>query len=204
MSARCCAGQVSETGCRASCQNRERAARRARIQESPCGREGTRGKPERQPPRDLGVRPPGFPAGGASLAGTENSIGSRDVSPPELRVSAAALLPLHCLWDEPEEKRGVGQDLPRSEYNSSQSRQRALASPSLERGLCSRENVWKPDSQTPGHKSGRREGSTLLPGFPDRTRPNPDWARAFTPSLAVHLAGTCFVILLVKFSLSKL
>lgn len=156
------------------------------------------------PPHDLGVRPPGFPAGGASLAGTENSIGSRDVSPPELRVSAAALLPLHCLWDEPEEKRGVGQDLPRSEYNSSQSRQRALASPSLERGLCSRENVWKPDSQTPGHKSGRREGSTLLPGFTDRTRPNPDWARAFTPSLAIHLAGTCFVILLVKFSLSKL
>lgn len=169
------------------------------------GREGTRGKPERQPPRDLGVRPPGFPAGGASLPGAKNSIGSRDVSPPEFRGSAAALLPLHSLWDELEEKRGVGQDLlPLSEYNSSQSRQRALASPSLERGLCSRENVWKPDSQTPGHKFGRREGSTLLPGFTDRTRPNPDRARAFTPSLAIHLAGTCFVILLVKFSLSKL
>lgn len=106
------------------------------------GGKGRGGSPRGNPSRDLGVRPPGFPAGGASLAGAENSIGSRDVSPPELRVSTAALLPLHCLWEEPEEKRGVGQDLlPRSEYNSSQSRQRALASPSLERGLCSRENV---------------------------------------------------------------
>lgn len=35
MSARCCAGQVSETGCRAGCQSRERAARRARVQETP-------------------------------------------------------------------------------------------------------------------------------------------------------------------------
>lgn len=201
MSARCCAGQVSETGCRAGCQSRERAARRARVQETPwAGRDAGEAR-EATPP----ATSPGFPAGGASLAGVENSIGSRDVSPPELRVSAAALLPLHCLWEEPEEKRGVGQDLlPRSEYNSSQSRQRALASPSLERGLCSRENVWKPDSQTPGHKSGRREGSTLLPGFTGRTRPNPDCARAFAPSLAIHLAGTCFVILLVKFSLSKL
>lgn len=173
----------------------------------PRGREGTRGKPERQPPPATsasGLRDSRL-AGQAWLEPRIHSIGSRDVLPPELRVSAAALLPLHCLWEEPEEKRGVGQDLfPRSEYNSSQFRQRALASPNLERGLCSRENVWKPDSQTPGHKSGRWEGSTLLPGFTGRTRPNPDCARAFTPSLAILLAGTCFVILLVKFSLSKL
>ncbi|MEJ1275560.1 hypothetical protein NN561_006457 [Cricetulus griseus] len=55
MSARCCAGQVSETGCSAGGQNRGRgrewrAARWARIQENPwAGRDA--GKPERQPPR---------------------------------------------------------------------------------------------------------------------------------------------------------
>lgn len=65
------------------------------------------------------------------------------------------------------------------------------------------ENVWISDLQIPGHESGHREGSALLPGFTEQTLPNPDWARVLAPFFATHLAGTCFVILPVKFMISK-
>lgn len=66
-----------------------------------CRREGTRGSP-RGNPDDLGVRPPGFRAGGASESGAEDPIGSQDLSPPveafssgsELRSSPAIALPV--------------------------------------------------------------------------------------------------------------
>lgn len=64
-----------------------------------CRREGTRGSP-RGNPDDLGVRPPGFRAGGVSGSGAEDPIGSQDLSPPveasssgsELRSSPATAL----------------------------------------------------------------------------------------------------------------
>lgn len=66
-----------------------------------CRREGARGSP-RGNPDDLGVRPPGFRAGGASGSGAEDPIGSQDLSPPveasssgsELRSSPSTALPV--------------------------------------------------------------------------------------------------------------
>lgn len=109
MSARCCAGQVSEAGCCAGYQNRGPEPRSGSG--NTVGGKGHGEAQEATPTTsESGLRDSGL----AGRAGLELRIPSvlRTChllsKPPVVALSSAALLPLHCLWDKP--RKNVGLD----------------------------------------------------------------------------------------------
>lgn len=111
MSARCCAGQVSEAGCRAGYQNRGHRREPSSSSGNPVGGKGRGEAREATPATSVfGLRDSGL----AGRAGLELRIPSVPRTchlrskPRVVALSSVALLPLHCLWDK--SRKNVGLD----------------------------------------------------------------------------------------------